>query len=243
MLRFAGITKSYGWQRVLQGVSDDLAPGVYALQGPNGSGKSTLLGILAGAIATDFGEVWIDGVSLNAEPLAARQRLSYAPDESPIYPFMTGRDLLDFVAMAKKVKVDSAILDFVTQFGLTPHLQTRFGAMSLGTQKKFLLCSAWLGAPRVMLLDEPSNGLDAQARSLLAQRILARGSEQLTLFTSHDTAFVEACVATVLYMSRYLPHDGITLNHPVEQQQRMGAADAHAPRPSPAPSGIGVQPR
>ena len=206
MLRFTGITKAFGWHAVFRGIDDDLAPGVYALQGANGSGKSTLLGILSGAIVPDAGDVWIDGVSLNADPLAARQRLSYAPDESPIYPFMGGRDLLDFVAMAKQAKVDSAMLDLAAQLGLSPSMQTRFGAMSLGTQKKFLLCAAWIGEPRVMLRDEPSNGLDTRARKLLAQRIRARGPQSLTLFASHDTGFVEACGATVLPMDRFTAH-------------------------------------
>jgi heme-transporting ATPase len=218
MLRFTDVTKAFGWHLVFGGIGDDLAPGVYALQGANGSGKSTLLGILSGAIAPDAGDVWIDGINLNTDPLAARQRLSYAPDESPIYPFMGGRDLLDFVAMAKKTKVDSAMLDLAAQFGLGPYMQTRFGAMSLGTQKKFLLCAAWIGEPRVMLLDEPSNGLDARTRELLAQRIRARGPQSLTLFASHDTGFVEACGATVLQMDRFMAHGPCT-------QARSGLSD------------------
>ena len=92
---------------------------------------------------------------------------------------MTGRDLLDFVAMAKKTRVGPDILELVAQFGLDPHLQTRFSAMSLGTQKKFMLSAIWIGNPQVMLLDEPSNGLDNHAREILAQRIRLRGLEGL----------------------------------------------------------------
>ena len=202
MLRFERITKSFGWRWIFQDIRGELAPGVYALQGPNGSGKSTLLGILSGALAADAGEVWINGVSLQMAPLLARQGLSYAPDESPIYPFMTGRDLLDFVAMAKKTKVGPDILELVAQFGLDPHLQTRFSAMSLGTQKKFMLSATWIGNPQVMLLDEPSNGLDNHAREILAQRIRLRGLEGLALFASHDAAFVEACGANILRMDQ-----------------------------------------
>ena len=113
---------------------------------------------------------------------------------------MTGRDLLDFVAMAKKTKVGPDTLELVAQFGLDPHLQARFSAMSLGTQKKFMLSAAWIGEPQVMLLDEPSNGLDNHAREILAQRIRLRGLEGLVLFASHDAAFVEACGANILRM-------------------------------------------
>ena len=102
MLRCTGISKSYGNRQIFHDLNYHLASGIYAIQGRNGIGKSTLLGVLAGAIEADAGEVWINGISMNTSPLSARQRLSYVPDESPIYPFMSGHDLLDFVAMAKK---------------------------------------------------------------------------------------------------------------------------------------------
>ena len=167
MLRFEGLGKSYGARAIFQSAHLSLDTGVYALQGPNGIGKSTLLALLAGALPADAGDVWIDGVSLTHAPLAARQRLSYVPDESPIYPFMTGRELLNLVAMAKKTVVMQDMLALVNGFGLDAHLNTRFTAMSLGTQKKFLLSAAWIGDPLVLLLDEPSNGLDVDARVFL----------------------------------------------------------------------------
>jgi len=200
MLRFEGITKSFGWRPVFQGLGHRLGAGVHALQGPNGIGKSTLLAILAGALEADAGEVWVDGVSMRDNPRVARMRLSYAPDESPIYPFMTGIDLLDFVAMAKKVRVGQGILERVDRFGLRPYLHTRFSAMSLGTQKKFMLTAAWIGEPKAMFLDEPSNGLDAQARACLVELLRKHGQQNLILLSTHDMGFVSSCGATVLTM-------------------------------------------
>ena len=196
MLRFDGLTKAFGGRPILDGATARLAPGAYALQGENGCGKSTLLAMLAGAIAPDAGDVWIDGHSLSADPVVARMRLAYAPDESPVYPFITGSDFLDFVASARQcANVDA---DLVTELGLAPHLPKRFSAMSLGTQKKVLLCAAWIGAAPVKLLDEPSNGLDLGARDVIARRIARHAVDAVILFASHDAAFVAASGAKVL---------------------------------------------
>ncbi|HEX5338231.1 MAG TPA: ABC transporter ATP-binding protein [Gallionella sp.] len=202
MLQCNGITKTYGSRRIFDNLSYRFAPGVYAIQGPNGIGKSTLLGVLSGAIQPDAGDVLIDGISLTASPLPARQRLSYVPDESPVYPFMTGRDLLDFVAMAKQTTVDAHILQLVERFGLNSHLHSRFEVMSLGTQKKFMLCAAWIGDPQAIFMDEPSNGLDTAARELLESLIRERRPNRLILFSTHDADFVAACNAQVLSMAQ-----------------------------------------
>lgn len=200
MLQCNGIAKAYGSRRIFENLNYRLPAGVYALQGPNGIGKSTFLSVLSGAIEADAGEILIDGVSMRAAPLEVRQWLSYVPDESPIYPFMTGMDLLEFVAAAKKTNVDTALLRIVEHFGLAPHLDSRFAVMSLGTQKKFMLCTAWIGEPKAIFMDEPSNSLDQAARELLAR--LIRERDRLVLFSSHDAEFVAACNAQVLQIER-----------------------------------------
>ena len=204
MLRFEGLDKSYGERKIFHNTSYSLDCGVYALQGSNGIGKSTLLKLLSGAEALDAGEVWINGTSLIRSPLAAKQRLSYAPDDCPIYPFMTGRALLNFVAMTKKVELGPDILDLVHDFGLNVYLDTRIDAMSLGTQKKFLLSAAWIGDPQVLFLDEPSNGLDAEARELVVRLFQERQHRSTVLFSAHDADFVVATNATVLTMDHIL---------------------------------------
>ncbi len=204
MLRFEGLCKTYGQRAIFHNARLSLNSGVYALQGPNGIGKSTLLGLLANALPADEGEVWIDEISMTRAPIAARQQLSYVPDECPAYPFMTGRELLEFVATAKKTLLGSDVLAVVHGFGLYVHLNTRFKAMSLGTQKKFMLSAAWIGDPRVLLLDEPSNGLDMGARRYLADLIRYKGQRDCVVFTTHDMDFVSASAASVLHMEQIL---------------------------------------
>lgn len=203
MLRFEGLSKSFGSKHVIREAAGELGQGAFAIQGPNGSGKSTLLALLSGAVRPDAGEVWVEGISLQQWPVMARRRLAYAPDESPVYPFTTGRDWLDFIAMARETSMAKPSMGLLEELGLGPYLDTRFSAMSLGTQKKFLLCAAWAAEGPVLLLDEPSNGLDAAAREIVARRIAQRAGH-LTLFASHDAAFISAAGARVVQLSDFI---------------------------------------
>ncbi|MCP5015402.1 MAG: ABC transporter ATP-binding protein [Ketobacter sp.] len=198
MLRFNNLSKTFGYRKVLDNMGHAFGTGLYALHGPNGIGKSTLLSILAGIVKPDSGEIEVAGHLLQIEPLKAKARLSYVPDECPIYPFMTGRELLQFVAQAKGCTIDSDVEQLVDSFLLEPYLDTRFVQMSLGTQKKTMLACAWIGQPSVMLLDEPSNGLDMVTRDVLIARVREMRENRLVLISTHDAEFAQGIGAELL---------------------------------------------
>jgi ABC-2 type transport system ATP-binding protein len=204
VLACEGLGASYEGREIFRSLDCAFAVGVHALRGMNGIGKSTLLRLLAGAQPADAGRVWIDGIDLMQAPEDAKRRLSYVPDESPIYPFMTGEELLHFIAAVKRTGIDATVDRLIGTFDLGRHLRTRFDAMSLGTQKKMMLCAAWIGAPRVLLLDEPSNGLDLASRDHLIRLLRNWGHENAILFAAHDEEFVCACDAVVIEMSSLL---------------------------------------
>jgi ABC-type multidrug transport system ATPase subunit len=204
LLRGERLAASYAGRPVFAAANLALAAGVHALQGANGSGKSTLLRLLAGAQPADAGEILIDDIALERAPEAARRRLSYVPDQSPVYPFLTGREFLRFVAAAKRAGLDGAAGELAAGLGVPPHLDTRFDAMSLGTQKKLLLVAAWIGEPRVVLLDEPSNGLDQAARDCLAAWLRHRNAGAVIFYASHDADFVAATGASIVSMDDVL---------------------------------------
>ncbi len=204
VLACEGLGASYEGREIFRSLDCAFAAGVHALRGMNGIGKSTLLRLLAGAQPADAGRIWIDGIDLMQAPEDAKRRLSYVPDESPIYPFMTGEELLHFIAAVKRTGIDATVDGLIGAFDLRRHLRTRFDAMSLGTQKKMMLCAAWIGAPRVLLLDEPSNGLDLASRDHLIGLLRRRGRESAILFAAHDEEFVCACDAAVIEMSSLL---------------------------------------
>ncbi|WP_265257241.1 ABC transporter ATP-binding protein [Verminephrobacter aporrectodeae] len=201
-LRFHNISKTFGYQKVLDRVSYAFGTGLYALHGSNGIGKSTLLSILAGILEPDAGEIEVAGHSLHSAPLEAKARLSYVPDKCPIYPFMTGCELLQFVARAKGTSICPDVEALVESFALGAYLNTRFGQMSLGTQKKTMLASAWIGQPSVMLMDEPSNGLDLATRDVLIARIRQMREKALILISTHDAEFAQSTGAEVLPFSK-----------------------------------------
>jgi ABC-2 type transport system ATP-binding protein len=159
-------------------------------------------------VEPDGGSVWVDGHSLAGDPAAAKARLAYVPDECPVYPFITGRELLAFVAYAKGCAIAPQVLELAQRFGLGPHLDKRCGGMSLGTQKKLMLAAAWIGEPAVLLLDEPSNGLDAGSRALLVDLLREKSGAAVVLMSTHDSAFVQAVGAATIAF------DGAVLSPP-----------------------------
>lgn len=198
MLRFEKLSKRYGDHVIFKGLHYAAGNGCVALCDENGSGKSTLLGILAGMIDADEGEVWLDGQSLRTAPFEAKSALAYVPEDYLEHPAQTGREFLDLVASTRKTAVDSAVLDLADRFGLSPHLEKRFEQMSLGTRKKFLLSATIIGNPRVVIVDEPVNGIDAAGRAILVELFTTLAAERTIFFASHDLKFARACEAKMV---------------------------------------------
>lgn len=198
MLRIDNLSKRYGDYLVFQGLTHTFTPGCVALCEEDSTGKSSLLGIIAGAVAPDDGDVWIDGHSFTHAPQQARARLAYVPDNCLAFPTLTGRELLRQVADEKQVPLDAAVLDLACRLGLEPHLDKRFEQMSTGTRRKVYLTAAALGNPAVVIADGPSSGLDAQARTVLADVFKTWAQDRVVLFASHDAELVEACGASTV---------------------------------------------
>ncbi|MEN4920913.1 ATP-binding cassette domain-containing protein [Achromobacter spanius] len=198
MLRIDNLTKRYGDHLVFQGLTHAFPAGCVALCEEDSTGKSSLLGIIAGALAPDEGDVHIDGHSLIHAPLQARARLAYVPDNCMAFPQQTGRGHLEQAAREKNVPLDGAVLDIAIRLGLEPHLDKRFEQMSTGTRRKVYLTAAALGNPAVVVADGPSNGLDAQARGVLADLFKTWARDRVVLFASHDPELVQACGASTV---------------------------------------------
>ncbi len=198
MLRIDNISKRYGDHLVFQGLTHSFRPGCTALCEEDNTGKSTLLAIIAGTLAPDTGEVWIDGHSITQAPQRAKARLAYVPDNCMAFPEQTGRGLLEHVAAEKHTQVDDAVLDLAYRLGLESHLDKRFEQMSTGTRRKVYLAAAALGDPAVIIADGPSSGLDKQAIAVLAEQFKAWAKSKVVLFASHDPLLVKACNAKII---------------------------------------------
>lgn len=198
MLRIDNLSKRYGDYLVFQGLTHTFQPGCMALCEEDSTGKSSLLGIIAGVIAPDGGDVYIDGHSLANAPQQARARLAYVPDNCMAFPTQTGREFLLKAAAEKNVSLDDSVLDLAFRVGLEPHLDKRFEQMSTGSRRKVYLAAAALGDPAVVVADGPSSGLDAQARGVLAEVFTTWARDRVVLFASHDPELVQACKARTL---------------------------------------------
>lgn len=195
MLRLENLGKRHGEHVVFEGLTHTFGPGCVALCEEDSTGKTSLLEIIAGVRKPDAGDVWIDGHSLRQAPQQALDRLAHVPDNCLVSPAQTGRERLMQVAAAKQVALDHAVLELADALGLAPHLDKRFEQMSTGTRRKVFLTAAALGDPAVVIADGPSNGLDAQGRSVLAEIFKLWGQDRVVLFASHDPELVRACGA------------------------------------------------
>lgn len=173
MLQIKQLTKHYGTKTAVDGLTLTIQPGeIYGFLGPNGAGKTTTLKCCCGILQPDSGEVLVDGVSMQREPLRAKQKLAYLPDDPKLYEYMTGIQYLDFIADVYGVG-DAARAErtriYSERFDLNDALSQPIGAYSHGMKQKLAIISALLHAPKLILMDEPFVGLDPLASHQLKQ--------------------------------------------------------------------------
>jgi ABC-2 type transport system ATP-binding protein len=181
--RFPGADKP-----AVDGLSFAVAAGeFYALLGPNGAGKTTTLRMIAGLLAPDAGTIVIDGIDVAVAPRDAKRIVAYVPDEPMLYDKLTPIEYLELIAALWSIapataRAESArLLDVL---GLTPHAMQRCETFSRGMRQKLVLAGALIRAPRLLILDEPLTGLDAEAarlaKDLLNTHVERGGSVILT---------------------------------------------------------------
>ena len=171
MLKIEHLTKTYGEKKAVDDLSLHILPGeIYGFIGHNGAGKTTTLRSVAGILQFDSGEIAIDGIALKNDPLACKRRLAYIPDNPDLYEYMTGIQYLNFIADIFAVPADlrrERIAKYAGLFELTADLAQPVSAYSHGMKQKLAIISAWLHAPRLILMDEPFVGLDPKAAHIL----------------------------------------------------------------------------
>ena len=201
-----GLHKRYRSVVAVDDVDLELGDGVIGVLGPNGSGKSTLLAMLATVLRPDAGAIRIDGFD-PAEPrdrLEIRRRLGYLPQDPGLYRHFTAFDLVDYVAILKEM-TDRAerrdevrrVLDVVD---LTAVMHRRIRTLSGGMRQRVALAAALLGDPSLLILDEPSNGLDPDQRIGLRTTLSAAGRRGTVILSTHQTAEVATFCQRVVVM-------------------------------------------
>ncbi len=173
MLKLEHLTKIYGEKKAVDDLTLEIKPGeICAFIGHNGAGKTTTLKMCCGILQADSGEVWVDGVSVRKNPLEAKRKLAYLPDNPDLYEYMTGIQYLNFIADIFGVDAQTRaerIAAYSERFALTADLAQPISAYSHGMKQKLAIISALLHVPKLILMDEPFVGLDPVAAHQLKQ--------------------------------------------------------------------------
>lgn len=171
MLKIEHLTKTYGEKKAVDDLSLHIAPGeICGFIGHNGAGKTTTIKACCGILQTDSGEIYIDGISVKENPLAAKAKIAYIPDNPDLYEFMTGIQFLHFIGDVFGVSAEARqtrIRTYGDMFELTNDLGQPISAYSHGMKQKLAVISALLHEPKLLIMDEPFVGLDPKASHIL----------------------------------------------------------------------------
>lgn len=204
MIEIKDITKVYGTQHALDHVSFSVHQGeIVGLLGPNGAGKSTLMKIIACYIPPTDGEVSVCGHSIYDDAIAVRRCIGYLPELNPLYPDMYVREYLRFMAGLSGIKDTHSRADEMIELtGLTPEAHKRIGQLSKGYRQRVGLAQALIHDPKVLILDEPTTGLDPNQLEFIRNVIRNAGKDKVVLLSTHIMQEVEAMCSRAVIISQ-----------------------------------------
>ena len=204
-LEFEKISKSYGKTRALAGFSAVLEPGVYALLGPNGSGKSTLMNILTDNLKADEGRITFDGEDVLKMGARFREKLGFMPQYPGMYGSFTAESFLWYVAELKAVPREKAkrdIAEVLEAVELSDAANKRISSFSGGMKQRLALAQAVLGDPAVLVLDEPTAGLDPKQRIAVRNYISKIAFNKIVIIATHVVSDVEYIARNVILLKK-----------------------------------------
>ena len=206
MIEVSHLTKKYGSRLAVDDISFTVEDGViYGLLGPNGAGKSTIMNILTGYLAATEGQVTVAGHPLPEEADAAKACVGYLPEQPPLYPEMTVGEYLNFVAELKKVpraQRKEQVLRAARRTGLEKVLPRLIRSLSKGYKQRVGIAQALLGSPKIIILDEPTVGLDPAQVIEMRKLIRELGKAHTVILSSHILSEVQAVCQQVLILSK-----------------------------------------
>lgn len=207
------LSKSYGTQKALDAVSFSIQKGeVVGLLGPNGAGKSTLMKSVTGAIIPDGGDVLIDEYSVLKNPIETKKRIGFLPENNPLYFEMYVREYLNFVADIRGQKKE-VVEEVIQKVGLTAESHKKIGQLSKGFKQRVGLAQAILSNPEILILDEPTNGLDPNQILEIREVIREIGKSKTVILSTHIMQEVEALCSRVILLNK----GKIVADSPIEE--------------------------
>ena len=201
-IKVTTVSKTYKTQKALDNVSFSADKGqIIGFLGPNGAGKSTMMKILTGFIKPNSGKVFVDEIDVLKTPLEAQKTIGYLPEHNPLYAEMYVREYLQFQAAIFKADPNQ-IEGCIEQVGLTTEVHKKIHQLSKGYQQRVGLAAAILHHPKVLILDEPTTGLDPNQLIEIRALIKQLGKDKTVLFSTHIMQEVEAVCDRVIIIQK-----------------------------------------
>ena len=206
MIEVKNLVKRYGNFEAVRGVSFTVKKGmIYGFLGPNGAGKSTTMNIITGCLAATEGEVTVNGCDIYEDPVGAKSAIGYLPELPPLYTDMTPNEYLEFVGAAKGLSGDKlykAVDRTVQRTGLTEHADRLIKNLSKGYRQRVGIAQAIIGDPEIIILDEPTVGLDPQQIIEIRELIRELGRDHTVILSSHILTEISAVCDYIIIISR-----------------------------------------
>lgn len=202
-LEVRSLSKNYGKVQALKNVSFKIDTGVYGLLGPNGAGKSTMIRIITGSMRASSGEVLYNGSRIRENEKAYKKILGYVPQRQGMYDSFTAARFLEYMAVLKELKrkeIPEEVERVLKIVGLQEDALRRLGGFSGGMKQRVLIAQALLGDPRIIILDEPTAGLDPKERIKIRNFISRIGENRTILLATHVVSDVESIAREILLL-------------------------------------------
>ena len=204
-LRIEHLTKKYGEKVALRDFSYTFTPGIYGILGANGAGKSTLMNLITDNVRRTDGQILWDGTDILKLGKRFRGKLGYMPQQQGMYNDFSARTFLRYMAEIKEIpkkQADEQIEQLLDVVNLREDAHKKVGGFSGGMRQRVLLAQALLGDPKILILDEPTAGLDPRERLRLRQYIAALAQNRFVFLTTHIVSDIESIAGDVLLMKQ-----------------------------------------
>lgn len=215
MLEIKNITKQYGDKYALQDVSLSLSDGIYGLLGPNGAGKTTLMNIITDNLQADSGQVFWDNTEIKTLGAKYRSILGYAPQQQGLYESFTGRRFLSYMGALKEIpkKEMGEEIERVAEYvNLMDKIDSPIGSYSGGMKQRILIAQAMMGTPKLMIMDEPTAGLDPKERVRIREKIKGLSQGKIILMATHVVSDIQPIAKEIIILKsgKVVSKDSVT---------------------------------
>jgi ABC-type multidrug transport system ATPase subunit len=206
MLQIENLSKQYKESAALDSIDISISNGIFGLLGPNGAGKSTLMRILATLLKPTGGDIWMNSISLTRHPEKVRHMIGYLPQNFHVYPQLTPMEILDYVGVMKGIRSKSnrkkTIHDLLERVNLQEKANEKVKTLSHGMKQRLGIAQAFIGNPSVVILDEPTVGLDPEERLRFRNLLSLEGKKKAIILSTHVVSDIESSCYEIAVLDR-----------------------------------------